>query len=264
MKANKITIFAGCMATMLLSNATWAQITADTDKASAQDLPTAEKVIADYLAATGGEENHKAIKSIVSSGSLTIIAQGQEIPGELSMKQMAPNMLTLETNVEQMGSQSQGYNGTVAWAVTPQGPEILEGERMQMTQLQADLNQYMHMTDHFDNVECTGEEEFNDEACFVIKATNDDGSVPMTVYFSKESKLLVGSAFTMQIPEAELEIENMISDYRQVGDVKMSFKSTSRNQFFTQVFEMEEIEVNSELTKEAFALPEEVQDLIDQ
>ena len=265
MKAKQVTAFAvSCIATMIFSNATWAQITADVEKAAEQqDVPTAEQVIADYIEATGGEENHKAIKSIVSTGELLIDVQVQEITGEVSISQMAPNMALIKTTIDEVGEQSQGYNGKVGWVMSDmEGSQVLDGERLTMLQLQADINQYMNLGDYFSTVECTGEEEFNGEACYVVSASNEGGS-PIVSYFSKESKYLVGSKMSMETPQGELELISHISDYRDVGNVKMSHKSETKNQFFTQTVTIESIEINPEMDKSVFDLPAEIKELVD-
>lgn len=264
MKANQVTVFAvSCIATMIFSNATWAQITADVEKATGQDLPTAEQVIAAYIDVTGGEEAHKAIKSIVSSGELLIDVQVQEITGQVSISQMAPNKAIIKTTIDEVGEQSQGYDGEIGWVVSDmEGSMVLEGERLTMLKLQADVNQYMNLTKHFSEVECTGEEEFNDEACYVISASNEDGS-PILSYFSKESKYLVGSKMSMETEQGELELVSHISDYRDVGDVKMSYKSETKNQFFTQTVTIDKIEINTELDEAVFDLPDEIKELVD-
>lgn len=263
MKANQLTVFAvSCIATMIFSNATWAQITADVEKASEQELPTVDEVIAAYIEATGGEENHKAIKTIVSTGELSIDVQVQELTGVVSIKQMAPNKAIIKTTIDDVAEQSQGYDGETGWMISSvEGSQVLDGERLTVLKLQADINQYMNLTKHFSEVECTGEEEFNGEACYVISASNEGGS-PILSYFSKESKYLVGSKMSIETPQGELEMVSQISDYRDVGNVKMSHKSETKNQFFTQVVTIDKIEVNSELDEAIFELPDEIKELV--
>ncbi len=266
MKATKVTALAvGCLATMILSNTTWAQITADIDKVVEQDLPTAEQIIADYVQATGGEENHLAIKSMVSNGELAIDIGGREVGGEVSIVQLAPNKVLIKTSIEGFGDQNQGFDGTVGWQLSDrEGAQVLAGEPLQMLKLQADINQYMNLADHFSELKCTGEEEYNGEACYVVEASRGEDSKPLVAYFSKESKYLVGSKMSLELPQVVLQIENQISDYRDVGDVKMSFKTISKNQLYQQLITLEKIEINSELDESVFALPEEVQDLVDE
>lgn len=265
MKANKVTALAvGCLATMILSNATWAQIVADVEPTQEKDLPTAEQVFAEYIRVTGGEENHRAMKSTVSSGSLTIDVNGTELDGEFAISQIAPNKVIIDTELESLGSQKKGFDGQVGWEITArEGAKILDGESLRLLKLQADMNQYLNMSDHFSEIKCVGEVNFNDEVCFAIEAANGEGSSPLTAFFSKESKLLVGSKMTLELPEASLQIVNEISDYRDVGNVKMSFKSVSTNQHYTQYITLEEIEINSEIDEAIFALPKEIQDLVD-
>lgn len=259
-KKSKMLAMSCVAATLVLSNATWAQVTAEVE--TKQDVPTAEQVIADYIKATGGEEAHRAVKSVVSEGELSIPEVGLE--GEVKIHQAAPNLMLMEISLPQIGEQKTGYNGKVGWSLSDmQGAEVIEGERLSQIKLQGLINQYLDMAEHFSDLECTGEEEFNDEACYVVVASNGEGSEPIVSFFSKKTKLLVGSKVRTVTPQGKMDVVSYVSDYKEVGGVKMSHKAVAKVAGMSQVVKMTKIAINEEIPESAFALPEEVQELVD-
>lgn len=228
--------------------------------ATAQDLPTAEKIVANFVKATGGAENHRAIKNIVSKGTISIPQFG--IEGSMTLTQAAPNKMLMEMSFDQVGDQATGYNGEVAWMNSAmQGPQVFDGEQKEQVVVQSYINQYLDLSELFDSVECTGVEEFNDETCYVVVAKKE-GMEPMTSFFSKTSKLLVGSRVVQVTPMGKMEATTVVSDYKKVGDVKMSHKAVVSLTGMTQEVTISSIEFNTDIPDDKFALPAEVAELV--
>src|SRR5690349_356452 len=90
--------------------------------AAAQPLPAAQQVLDLYAQAIGGRERVAAVQSRrlvyqVSAGGMTI---------DMEAAQRRPNLGTAVMRTG-MGEIRSGFDGSVAWAITPMGPQILEG-----------------------------------------------------------------------------------------------------------------------------------------
>jgi hypothetical protein len=57
------------------------------------DLPTADKVLTDYVEATGGKAAYEKVKTRVSTGTIEI--PGQNIKGQIKLTQALPNKMAV-------------------------------------------------------------------------------------------------------------------------------------------------------------------------
>ena len=236
-----------------------------------EDLPAAKEVLDDYIQAKGGAENHRQIQTIVSRGTIAIPQSNMR--GTLEIYQMAPSKMFMEMNFEGQGKSVSVFNGKHGWVKqTNVGQDgqleeptytMLSGERLAQFKVQSNLNLYMEVLEIFDSVTCTGVEEFNGEACYELVA--ESPNIPtIKAYFSKESKLLVGSQNPRAQENGQQEVEQQqvvsrLSRYRAVGEIKMSHKAVSVFDGLTQIIVMKEIQLDAEIPADIFDLPTELE-----
>ena len=228
----------------------------------AQDVPDAKTVIADYIEATGGKMAHQGIESLIAKGSISIAEAG--IEGEMSITQTdGKGLMTM--SMAGIGEQRMGFDGETAWTISEMtGPEIIEGEQRDQMIMQMNMSPMLNIEKMFDKVECTGVEEFNGEDCYVIEA-NKEGQETVYHYFSVESKLHTGTLMTAVSQMGKMEIVSKLSDYRDVGGVKMPHKTAAElPQGMTLETNIESMEANSEIDDAIFELPEEIKELKDE
>jgi len=219
-------------------------------------------VISDYLEATGGEEAHKAIKSIKATGTMGI--PEANIEGKLVSVQDEKHSYT-KIELPGLGTEMAGRDGDLLWKVSDMtGPEIIDDERKPMMLRQAKMSPMLSVDEDYDSVECTGTEEFNGETCYVL-VMKVEGEDPTYSYFSVESKLQVGGKMTLVDPaQGKMEIVSKISDYKEVGGVKFAHTTAALLPIgMTMMTKIETMEVNSDIDKELFQLPEEIKELKD-
>ena len=219
-----------------------------------------KKVIADFIEATGGEAAHKNIKSISATGKISIPSVGLE--GDFQMSQL-PDKAYTKMAIPGIGDQIVGYDGETAWQVSQMtGPEILEGDRRNQLVRQMSLSPMLEVEDIYDSVECTGIEEFAGEDCYVLVMKAED-SEPVYNYFSVDSKLLMGNKMTTDDPTVgKMVIVTKASDYKDVDGVKMSHVSTVElPQGMQMITKINAYDVNGDVKKDLFDLPEEIQAL---
>ena len=234
-----------------------AQETAVADKQT--DAPDYKVVIGDFLEATGGEMAHGEIKAMVTKGTISLPEAG--IEGEMTITQM-DNKGLMVMSMAGIGEQRTGFDGETAWQISEMtGPEILEGEQRDQMVSQMNVSPFLNIDEIYENVECTGMEDFNGEDCYVVKVSNDDQE-PIYHYFSVESKLHTGTKMVAVSQMGSFEIVTRLSDYREVGGVKMPFLTTAElPQGMTMETKMETMEVNPDLDDSVFALPDEIEEI---
>ncbi len=234
-------------------------------QAGAQDTAVQEKVdyktvVSDYIKATGGEAAHRNIKSISAKGTIAIPAAGLE--GDVEMSQTEKKSY-MKVTMAAIGEQLVGHDGETVWQLSQMtGPEILEGERREQILLQMALSPMMDIEKRYDTIECTGEEEFAGEPCYVVKMQKGD-SEPLYNYFSVESKFLVGNKMTTSDPMmGKMEIVSKQSDYKEVAGVLMSHSTTVELPTGVQMItELTDIDINGKVDEKLFELPEDIQKL---
>jgi hypothetical protein len=246
-------LVVGCL--LLPTSGLFAQATA------VQEDIDYKTVIADFLEATGGEEAHKAIESVTIKGTMSIPNMGME--GKMLTVQDAKHSFT-KIEMPGIGTELDGHNSETVWKVSEMnGPEVIDDERKPMLLRLSKLNGMLSLEDDYESIECTGTEEFNGEECYVLVMKNE-GEDPIYSYFSVGSKLQVGSKMTIVDPaQGKMEIVSKISDYKEVGGVKVAHTTTADLPIgISLVTEIESYEMNGEIDKSLFELPEEIQELL--
>lgn len=222
------------------------------------DLPSAEKVIAAYIEATGGEMKHKEVTAMRTVTKMTIEQAGMEAEIK-SVQKDGKGVVTIE--LPGIGKQSMGYDGETAWQTSDMtGPEIVEGEARDQMIMQFDASPMINLTKFFDTIKCTGVEDFHGEKCYVVVCEKKDRN-SMTHYFSVESGLHAGTRMVTISPQGEIEIENQVSDYRDVNGIKVAYKTEATMPFGTMMNEITSIEINPEIADSELELPDAIKEL---
>lgn len=234
-----------------------------TTPASAQQdkLPEGKQVVAQYIQAIGGEEKIARIKSMQSENKLSFVGTG--ISGTMKMELAEGGKFLQEMQLEGIGSERAGSDGTTIWsssAIT--GARLLEGEEADQMKLSNNSPvPQIGYSKHFDTIECTGVEKFDDVDCYVVKFVKGDLK-PVLDFYEKTTGLLRGSRQTIVSPQGEFEIETKYSDYREVEGIKFPFSAISTlGPGQSMELQTKEMKLNTEFASGHFALPEEIKSL---
>ncbi len=228
--------------------------------AAAQDLPAAADIIKKYLTAIGGKEALDAIKNVTAKGTMAIPQAG--LTGDLEMYQADGKMLMI-IEIPGIGSQTVGFDGSVAWQDSDlMGPQLLEGGMLEDMKFQAKIDGYSGALEYFDSMKTVALTDFNGEESYKVVAKKK-GTSDKTLFFSKESGLLVGSEGAQESPFGEIEITTVVSDYKKVGGIMMSHKAELKmSNGMTQQLAMTEVKVNQEIPANKFVLPDSIKRLV--
>ncbi len=230
---------------------------------SGEDKPlSAEDVINNYVEATGGRDAYEKITSLVTKGVLEMPAIGLSMTATISAQ--APNLLLTVMTSDAIGTAANGTNGEIYWENTMMtGARILEGEEKASSVRDATFNLWLRWREIYKQATITGIEAVSEQQCHVVEMIPKEGQ-PATLYFAKDSGLLVRMKMAVTTEMGRITIDSTLSDYREVDGVKFAFHT---RQIMMDIQEMimkiESVETNVTIPDGTFDLPAEIQALLD-
>jgi len=229
--------------------------------AAKADLPSVDALMDKYIEATGGKEAWAKMKTMSTTGELDIPASG--IKGKMQSFLGEDGKSYSEIDLGGMGKAIEGSDGETVWSSEPgQGPRILTGEERDLRLTMAKLGNPLDWKKIFGKINVVGVEKVNDKDAYKVEGVTEVGAVPLTQFFDVESGLVTRMDITVDSPAGKIPMEMYPSDYREVGGLKFPYKS---RRLMMQSIEMVEttskIEVNPEIAKDRFELPDDVKAL---
>lgn len=246
-------------------------ITPSTLAITVQDAPAAEKlpsgldIIKKSIKATGGEEAYKARKTVVTKATMQMPGMGEGM--DLTIYQVAPNKMATTVNIPGMGEQTTIFDGESAWSDSMMtGPRLMTEEEMASLKRQAAFDAQYNPEKYYESIETVGRTEYAGEDAYELLLKPTGSEEKITQYYSVESGLMLGQSFTQMTQMGEMESRITMSDYREVGDLKMPFKTTIEypGMGMTQTLTIKSVELDAEVDPKIFEMPEEIKQLKDQ
>jgi hypothetical protein len=218
---------------------------------------TVDEIVAKNLKARGGLEKLKAVKSIRMSGKMTV-GPGMEAPFIIEMKR--PKNVRIEITLQGM-TMVQAYDGTSGWAVMPfQGkndPEPMPAEETRQAEEQADFDgPLVDWKEKGHQVELVGKEKIEGADAYKLKVTLKGGDVRY-FFVEGDSFLEIRAEGKRTARGSEVEFENSLSDYKDVGGLmiahalEMGPKGSPQKSKLT----LEKVELNPALDDARFKMP---------
>lgn len=253
-----------CGAGMMITPSTLAATLQDAPTAS-EKLPSGTEVLKKYVEATGGEAAYKNRKSMVTKASMSMPGMGQAI--DMTIYQKAPNMMATVVTIPGMGEQTTVFNGETAWSDSAMtGPRLMTDEEMTSIKRQAAMDAQTAPEKYYESIQTLSRTEFAGEAAYELELVPKDGGETITQFYSVESGLLIGQSYTQATQQGDIEVRITMSDYREVGGIKMPFKSTLEYpaMSMSQELTISSIEVDKDIDAKLFEVPEEIKQLQEQ
>ena len=225
-----------------------------------QALPKAEQILDRYIEAIGGLAAMEKINNRVTKGTMDIPAAGIKL--SVTVYQARPNKSYSLVESAATGRIETGSDGEVAWQITATGgPQIFEGKE-KASQLHLNIfDRLAYWRKAFKQVETTGMEDVAGKSCYKVLATPPD-LAPQTLFFDKESGLLVKLSMTTESQMGPIPVESFPSDYRPIDGILMPRKNVIKTVGPERVATVDSIEHNVNLPPDRFALPPEIKALI--
>jgi hypothetical protein len=241
-------------AAVLLLLAPFALLAAD------ESLPKAATILDHYVEATGGKAAYEKRHNEVQHGIVDFAANG--IHGALTIYQAAPNKTLSVIEIEGVGKVESGSNGEIAWdRSVVQGARIKQGEERTDSLRDGTFNAPIHWQAIYAKTETIGSETVNGHDCYKVVLSPKEGK-PVTQFYDKKSGLILKSMATRTTPMGDISAEIFLEDYRDEGGILMPHKLTNKVAMQQFLITVQSVEVNAELPKDRFDLPDEIKALL--
>jgi hypothetical protein len=230
-------------------------VAAGQSTAGAQDLTTADEVIAKYIEAVGGRSKMDAVKTVKLSGKMSM--GGMEIP--VTMNSKRPASVRMDFSVQGM-SATQAFDGKVGWSIMPfagkTDPEKMSDEQMSVIKDQADIDgPLVDYKQKGHQVELAGKDEIEGAEVYKLKLTKKDGGTEYH-FIDVEYFLPIKVKGKREYMGTEMEYETIYGDYKEVAGLLMPHSVQQGGGGMGGTFSVDKIEVNVPIDDREFAMPE--------
>jgi hypothetical protein len=223
-------------------------------------LPPAATVLNRWIEVTGGRAALEKRHNQVQRGTVEIASVG--LKGNVTIYEAEPNKNRATFELAGIGKIESGTNGEVAWENNPlQGPRIKQGPELAESLRDSTFNAELFWQKLYAKVETMGIETTEGHECYKVVLTPKEGN-PTTEYFDRKSGLLVKTSATRTTSMGQITGEVLYDDYRKDGDILAPHKLIQRAASQEFQIQLQSVEANADLPKDIFALPPEIQALL--
>jgi len=227
-------------ATVALASLIVAGTTASAQSTSA--LPPAATLLAKYATAVGGPA-FTAAKSVLTKGGMSMPAAG--INATFLLTQVAPNQMSMVTEIPGMGKIEAGFDGTTAWSMDPmQGARLLTGKELDQIRDESDRRAAIRSPEMFSAVQTVADTTMNSERCYLVKLTWKSGRETHDCY-SAATGLMVASKSVQKTAMGDIPVVTMFSEYKKFGDVTVATKTVQEAMGQQQVLTISSVELGN-------------------
>jgi len=224
-------------------------------------LPEGGALLDKYVEVTGGRAAHEKVKAMIETMTVEIPAAGVKF--QATAYHAAPNKSYTVMEIPGAGKMEEGTDGNIAWSLSAlQGARIKEGDERAFALLDAAYDSDVRWKDYYKSVETTGTETVEGEPCYKVELTSK-GGLKQTRYFSTKSGFLLKAAMTMKTAMGEIPAETVLSDYRDEGGILAPHRMVTRLMSQEMIMSVDSIKLNPEIDPSRFALPAEIQALVE-
>jgi hypothetical protein len=230
-----------------------------------EKLPSGKEVIRRSIEAIGGKEALSELENRVGEGTFEI--KGLGIKGKLVTCQAKPNKNYTRIEIGGIGAIEQGTDGNVVWELNPlTGARIKEGKERAALLLLSHFDE-SELVEQYEKVECVGTEDVKnlageEESCYKVVGTPKE-AMPITTFHSRETGLPVKVVLTFPHQMGNIEVENFAGDYREVDGILLAHKNVEKAVKLETHMCITKYEHNVDLPEDRFALPEQIQALVE-
>jgi predicted Zn-dependent peptidase/outer membrane lipoprotein-sorting protein len=228
-------------------------------EATEDDVAMGRALMEDSKEALGGNEAFAAVQSIKQTGTLTLIRPMGEMSIDVEALVSFPDKAK-STMRTPMGDITQLLNGDQVWMINPMGAAQPAPPQMRDAMIEEMWGNLVFLYGQLNEeglaIQHLGQEEIDGKAVEALLIT-PPGVSPFRLYLDAETLLPVKKAGQTVTQQGPTEIETTLSDYRDVGGVKLPFKHTIvQNGQPGGESVTKSIEINPEIPPDAFAAPE--------
>jgi hypothetical protein len=180
--------------------------------------PTMQEVLDKSVEALGGEDTIRRSRSTYVSG--TIDDHGKIGTFEIYLK--APNK-SLFVRREAGAESREGFDGTVAWRLSPQAPvQQFTGQELGVASREADFYQSVRLPELYPKMTLVSGASVEERPVYAIQADPGDGTA-RRMYFDVETGLLLQNDVEYETSHGHMMSTWRFEDYRAVDGVQVAF-----------------------------------------
>ena len=221
--------------------------------------PSADQILDKYIQALGGAQRLAGIKSFIATGT-SVGYEGLGGGGQFQILGKAPDQRAVQIIFKdhpERGDSTRAYNGSAGWIKSPRGllgQYELAGSELDGLRLEAQLAFPAQIKQVLTNLRAGNPDSINGSDVDVVQGTGPRG-VLATLYFDKQSGLLVRLVRYGRSPVGRVPVQSDYSDYRDVGGVKFPFKYTFSWLDGRDAFQLTEVKTNVPIDAAKFGKP---------
>ena len=198
--------------------------------AAAPDQPSADPILDKYIQAVGGAQRLTGLTSFIAIGG-GVGYEGLGGGGQVQIFAKAPDQRTTVIEFKDhpdRGDSIRTFNGRAGWIKTPRAllkEYELTGTELDGAKLDAQLSFPGQIRQVLTNLHAGFPDSINGRDVQVVQGNGPKGLLA-TLYFDKESGLLVRLVRYGRTPIGRVPTQVDYSDYRDVGGIKFPFQYT--------------------------------------
>ena len=222
---------------------------------------TADDLVAKVLAARGGAEKIKAVRSQRVSGTISF---GPGAEGPFTVEFVRPGKMHMDITIDDQ-TVVRVYDGKSAgWVINPfardhnKDVQPMGEQDLQNIADESDFDgplvDYQSKGNH---IELAGQDQVDGKPVNLLKLTNKNGDV-RTYSFDASSNLAVKWQGKRKVDNQELDVVTFFSDYRDVDGLKFAFEvdSDTPGTQLMQKIAIAKIELNADIDAQRFGKPQ--------
>ncbi|GGH16095.1 M16 family metallopeptidase [Pedobacter zeae] len=188
-----------------------------------QAIPTATpaEIIKNYVKAIGGEQAVKKITALQQNGEMEM--QGQKLT--VIIKNMAPNLSSMEIAMGGQTAMKQVYNGKTGYSLQMGRKAELTGDDLAEKKDDKGYGTQLYYATDGTKIEAAGTAKVGTADAYKLNVTSPSGK-KKTEYYDTQSGLLLKEESTTTKGGVEISQSTEYSNYKKVGDVLFPFTLT--------------------------------------
>lgn len=211
-----------------------------------------DQIFARYTVAVGGQEAIDRVTSYKTKGTFELAGRRGSI--EIWGKDPNKNLTVIE--FPQVGTVKKGFDGETRWAQTPVGT-VSDSSEQEIAEVERDAEVYRagKIKNLYQSVKLERKARLGGRDVHMIEGVQEKGP-PEKLFFDVENGLLVRWDMARRHPKrGTVFVKVHLSDYRDVGGVKVPFNVRFAFESFAFTITIDELQHNVEIDDAIFKKP---------
>src|SRR5262245_32559465 len=220
---------------------------------SASQARTPEAILADSIAATGGEAAWRSHKTARFKVETTFQGMGMGGTGDRYLTASSKSLVVSE--MTGLGTVREGYDGKRAWSQDPvQGFRFLEGAEGEWARIDASWNAELEAKKLFSKLEAATETGADGRKLECVVGLQKHAK-PMKSCYDPVTHLQVSQSGIRATPQGDVPFRATVRDWRSVGGVKIPFEAETQVGPVTLLVRIKSVTFDEPIDDKLFVAP---------